>query len=132
MKNANGKDSVSFNYIIESTDFEWMKGNYGRFAKAYNKMKDMGVDVFACITNSCSCREDPCVQFRVVGDKRTLERALDYFFGSECGLPSVVLKPSKSYGVSEDGYKIAEKVVNRHGKRLKSTFKGFFLEKVVD
>jgi hypothetical protein len=134
-KMRNKKDdneSVLLCYCVESTELGWLKDNLPVYLKAYDELKKSGLDVSSYVQSSSRNVMYDEISFGIKGDEDSLEKALDRLFSSECGLPDFVLKPSKGYGISKKGYKITEKMVQKHGKKLKSKLDGFFDIKFVE
>lgn len=127
MENKSNREGVSFYYIIGSVEFSWLKDNMQRYVHAYERaMSKAPVNAWISTQNTT-----PSVYFHVEGEAQPLEEALEQIFSSECGLPYAVLRPFKARGRTSGGFKAAEKVINRHGKRLKTKWEGALVQKIV-
>ncbi len=123
----NSQEEVILSYIIGSNSIDWLSENISKYSEVCDKIRQNSTYIDGWITTR-PAKPEILVQIR--GSAGALEDALEKLFNSEFGLPYAVRRPA-SNRESKEGFRIAEKIIHKYGKKLKTVLDGAFIQKVV-
>lgn len=123
----NSQEEVILSYIVGSSSIDWLSENILKYSEVCDKIRQNSTYIDGWITTRPA---KPEILFQIKGSAGALEDALEKLFNSECGLPYAVRRPT-SNKESKEGFRTAEKIIHKYGKKLKTCFDGALIQKVV-
>lgn len=128
MRNENNsQEEVILSYIIGSSSIDWLSENISKYSEICDKIRRNYTYIDARVTTR---PEKPEIRVQIRGSAGALEDALEKLFNSEFGLPYAVMRPV-SNKESKEGFRTAEKIIHKYGKKLKTVLDGALIQKVV-